>query len=165
MLKGLPQRNPGAAYQRKVAAERRFPPGSRCACGETRPESFVSKNPVVCAACDRVARGQTTLDDHHSAGESNSPITVPIPVNDHRAELSPAQYDWPKATLENRNGSPLLARAACIRGYIDTNSYLVEKLLRPNAEFCELMDQILTQEFGPEWWRDPRFEKFKSERW
>jgi hypothetical protein len=164
MLKGLPQRDPGAAYQREVAAERRFPPASRCACGETRPEAFVSKNPVVCAACDRASRGRTTLDDHHPAGESNSPITIPIPVNDHRAELSPAQYDWPKATLENRNGSPLLARAARVRGYIDTNAYLVQGFLYDHAEFCELLDEILTQKFGPQWWLDPMFEKFKHKR-
>jgi len=163
MLKNFPQRDPGAAYQRSVAAERRFLPGSRCACGETRPEAFVSNNPVICAACDRVSQGQTILDNHHPAGESNSPATIPTPVNDHRAELSPAQYDWPKATLENRDGSPLLARAACIRGYIDTNAYLVEKLLC-HAEFWELMDQFLVEKFGPEWWRDSRFEKFKPGR-
>lgn len=164
MLREFPQRDAGAAYQRKVAAERRFPPGSHCACGETRPEAFVSSDPVTCAACDRASRRKSVLDDHHPAGKSNNPATVPVPVNDHRAELSPAQYDWPRATLENRNGSPLLARAAEIRGYIDTNSYLVEKLLRPHAEFCELMDEFLTEAFGPEWWSDPRLEKFTPKR-
>jgi hypothetical protein len=164
MMKKLSQRDPGAAYQRKVAAERRFPPGSSCACGETRTEAFVSNNPVTCAACDRASRGKAILDNHHPAGQSNSPITIPIPVNDHRAELSPAQYDWPKATLENRNGSPLLAHAACIRGYIDTNCYLVEGLLRERAEFCELMDQFLVEKFGPAWWLDPIFEKFRPVR-
>jgi hypothetical protein len=164
MLKKFPQRDPGAAYKRRVAAERRFPPGSRCACGETRPEAFVSKNPVTCAACDRVSHGKSTLDHHHPAGESNSPITIPIPVNDHRAELSPAQYDWPKATLENRNGSPLLVRAACIRGYIDTSDYLMDTLLRDQAEFWELMDQLLVEKFGPRWWHDPVFEKLKPGR-
>jgi hypothetical protein len=164
MSEKFPQRDPGAAYQRKVAAERRFPPGSSCVCGETRPEAFVSKNPVTCAACDRVSRGKSTLDNHHPAGESNNPITIPIPVNDHRAELSPVQYDWRRATLENREGSPLLARAAEIRGYIDTNSYLVEKLLRPHAEFCELMDEFLSEAFGPKWWHDSELEKFTPKR-
>jgi hypothetical protein len=161
MLKRLLQRDPGAAYQRKIAAERRFPPGSRCECGETRPETFVSNNPVICAACDRVSRGKSALDEHHPAGKSNSPITIRTPVNDHRAELSPAQYDWPKETLENRDGSPLLARAGCVRGYIDTNAYLVEKLLRDHAEFLELLNQLLVEKFGSEWWRDSRFENFK----
>lgn len=164
MLKGLRQRDPGAAYQRKIAAERRYPPGSRCACGETRPEAFVSNDPVTCAACDRAARGKSALDSHHPAGKSNSPITVPIPINDHRAELSAAQYDWPKTTLENKNGSPLLAHAACVRGYIDTNQYLVENLLRRNPEFWEFLDQLLAEKFGPEWWHDSRFEKFTLRR-
>jgi hypothetical protein len=160
----FPQHDPGAAYQRKVAAKRRFPPGSQCACGETRPEAFVSNNPVICAACDRASRGKSVADAHHPAGKSNSPITIPIPVNDHRAELSSAQYDWPKATLENRNGSPLLARAACVRGYIDTDAYLVHNLLYDHAEFCELLDEILTQKFGPQWWLDSTFKKFKLKR-
>jgi hypothetical protein len=164
MLKKFPQRDPGAAYKRKVATERRFPPGSSCACGETRPEAFVSSNPVICAACDRSAKGKTTLDNHHVAGESNSPVTIPTPVNDHRAELSSSQYDWPRATLENPNGSPLLAYAARIRGYIDTNCYLMEKLLLQHAEFWELVDELLTQKFGPEWWRDSKLEKFKPRR-
>jgi hypothetical protein len=162
MPRKLPQRDPEAAYRRKAAAARRFPAGSRCACGETRPEAFIpNSNRVICAACDRFARGKTTFDNHHPAGEANSPITIPAPVNDHRASLSPAQYDWPKATLENPTGSPLLARAGCIRGFVDTNGYLVEKLLLPHAEFCELMEEFLTEKYGPEWSRGMKLEKFK----
>src|SRR5271155_2369537 len=105
MQRRFPQRDPGAAHQRKAAAARRFPPNSQCACGEMRPEAFVPKsNPVICAACDRTMRGMTTLDNHHVAGQSNSRVTIPVPVNDHRAELSVAQYDWPKRTLENPDG-------------------------------------------------------------
>jgi hypothetical protein len=52
------------------------------------------------------------MDAHHVAGKANSPITVPVPVNDHRACLSVAQADWPKSTLMNAHGSPLLAAAA-----------------------------------------------------
>ena len=101
-------------------------------------------------------------DDHHPAGRANSPITIPVPVNDHRAELSPAQYDWPKSTLENPTGSPLLARAACIRGFVDTNFYLVEKLLLPHAEFCELMEGFLTEKYGPDWSLGLELEKLKQ---
>jgi hypothetical protein len=165
MAKRMPQRDPEAAYQRKVAAERRFPPGSRCGCGERRPEALIpDSDPVVCAACDRAARGKSVWDNHHPAGRANSPITIPAPVNDHRAELSPAQYDWPKATLENCDGSPLLARAACARGFADTNAYLVEKLLLPHAEFCELLDAMLTEKFGPKWWRNMDIEKWSPKR-
>jgi hypothetical protein len=31
---------------------------------------------------------------------------MPIAVNDHRAILCVAQYDWPKDTLENPNADP-----------------------------------------------------------
>lgn len=157
----MPQRDPGAAHQRKVAAERRFPPGSRCACGEIRPEAFVpNSSPVICAACDRIRKGKTTMDNHHPAGKANSPTTIATPVNDHRAELSSAQYDWPRTTLENPAGSPLLARAACVRGFADTNAYLVERLLLPHAEFCELLDSMLTEKLGPEWWKNTDLEKW-----
>ena len=43
----------------------------------------------------------TDIDEHHPAGRANDPTTTPVPVNDHCAELNPAQEDWPKETLEN----------------------------------------------------------------
>jgi hypothetical protein len=146
---------------RSVKAARRFGINARCACGETRPEAFVpNSTPVICAACDRAEKGKIALDNHHVAGRANSAITTPVPVNDHRAELSTAQYDWPKATLENTTGSPLLARAACVRGFVDTNAYLVRTLLLPHAEFCELLDSMLAEKLGSEWWRKTDLEKF-----
>ena len=161
MRKKLPQRDPESAWVRSATAARRFGVGAQCACGETRPEAFVpNSNPVICAACDRARRGKTTVDNHHDAGRANSPITTPIPVNDHRAVLNTAQYDWPKATLENSTGSPLLARAACVRGFVDTNAYLVDKLLLPHAEFCELLDSMLAEKLGPEWWLNTDLEQF-----
>lgn len=60
------------------------------------------------------------MDDHHVFGKANDPTTiVTVPANDHRAELSVAQQDWPKKTPENPDGSPLLAAAARIRGFVD----------------------------------------------
>lgn len=155
MMKKRPLRDPEAAWVRNAAAVRRVGAGAKCACGETRPHAFIQqRNPKICHACKRERDGKTFMDKHHVAGEANSPITIKVPVNDHRAELNTAQYDWPKATLENSTGSPLLARAACVRGFADTNAYLVEKLLLPHAEFCELLDSMLTEKLGPEWWRN-----------
>jgi hypothetical protein len=79
------------------------------------------------------------LDNHHPAGKANSPVTIPIPVNDHRAILSVAQFDWPEETLENPNGDPYLRMAASIRGFMDMLAYLVDKLLRPIAEVLEAL--------------------------
>lgn len=104
----------------------------------------------------------TTDDEHHPAGAANNPMTIPMPVNDHRAELSVAQSDWPKRTLENHNGSPLLAAAGCIRGYADTDFYLIEKLLLRRAEMLEALDAFLAQELGPEWWVGTELERFQG---
>ena len=101
-----------------------------------------------------------TEDDHHFAGQANSPITVSFPANDHVAELTPAQRDWPRKTLENPDGSPLLAAAASLRGFIDTVLHLMEKGLRWIADLLEKADAFLTQKFGENWWVGTELEKF-----
>jgi len=156
-------RDPIAAHQRKAIAVRRVGLDAQCACGESRAEALLSgSNPVICAACDRKQRGKTMLDRHHIAGKSNSPVTISIPVNDHRARLSADQHDWPRQTLENPNGSPLLSAAASLRGYSDTTAYLIETLLRP--EMLEVLDAILIEKFGPKWWINIPLEKICPER-
>lgn len=92
------------------------------------------------------------MDQHHPAGRANHEITVPVPTNDHRAILTPAMYDWPKQTRENPTGSPLLAAAACIRGFCDTVIYLVENLIYWIAEFLEFLHEELVREFGESYW-------------
>jgi len=76
-----------------------------------------------------------------TAGRANHPATVSIPVNDHQT-LTDSQYDWPTKTYENPEGSPLLAGAACIRGYYDTNSYLNEQLLLWVARLLETRTKL-----------------------
>jgi len=91
------------------------------------------------------------LDAHHVAGKSNSPVTIPVPVNDHRAELSPAQLDWPKKTRDNPNNSPVLSAAGSFRGFADTIRYLSDRLLLSSAENLEKFDAVLEEKFGPDW--------------
>lgn len=100
------------------------------------------------------------MDGHHVAGEANSPVTIPIPINDHRARLSVDQYEWPKETLENSNGSPLRAAAARIRGFDDVLYYLIEKLLLETPEVLEELDNFLVKIRGPEWWKGTPLEKY-----
>jgi len=165
MLKKLPKSDPIAAHQRQVTAARRVGPDKQCACGEARPEALIThSDPTLCAACKRKSEGKTTMDNHHVAGKANSPITIPVPVNDHRAELSVAQCDWPKKTRENPDGSPLLAAAASIRGFMDTIVYLVESGLRWAAEMLEQLNAMLTERIGPKWWLDTPLERFAPER-
>jgi len=97
------------------------------------------------------------MDKHHVAGSANSPVTVSVDVNDHRAELNTSQYDWPKRTVENPHGSPLLKAAGCVRGFIDTIRFLVEKLLGWIPKTLEMLDQVLVQLFGVMWWTVEQF--------
>jgi hypothetical protein len=154
--------DPIRTYKRKAAATRRVGKNTRCACGEMRVEALVG-NTGVCAECQRKRQNQATTDKHHVAGKSNSAVTVVVPANDHRAVLSEGQYDWPKTTLENPHGSPLLMAAACIRGFIDTAIYLIDQLLSWIAEMLEVLNAILVEKFGPEWWLDTPLARFVRE--
>jgi len=161
MRKKLPSLDPSGVYRRKAVAKRRVGLGSRCECGEDRPEALiVGTKPRICAACKRIKSGQTTTDRHHFAGRTNNPTTIPVPVNDHRASLSTAQKDWPKATLNNSLGSPLLAAAACLRGFVDTVLYLIEDGLIWIAEMLEKLDELLMRKSGPRWWLNSEIEQF-----
>jgi len=85
---------------------------------------------------------------------------MPVPVNDHRAELSVAQDDWPKKTRENPDRSPLIAAAGCIRGFMDYILYLVDRFLRWTAEAFEELDTFLIKQLGPKWWLDTPLNRF-----
>ena len=169
MKKKMPLRDPeGASVRRAISSRRKG--RRRCSiCGESRPEALVwGSKPTycadcvlagrtvtktgLCAGCDRKLLGKTGKDEHHPAGVANHPATIPIPVNDHRAELSTAQQDWPKETRENPRRSPLLAAAGCVRGFMDTLFYLIRSLLGWIPECLEQLDAVLTGHFGRYWW-------------
>jgi hypothetical protein len=78
--------------------------------------------------------------------------------------LSPKQYEWPPETWKNILGSPLLAGAACIRGYCETNDYLIADLLLSNVEMLEALDAFLKKKFEPEWWVETEMERFAPKR-
>ncbi len=152
-MKGLPRRDPINAHRRTARAQRRVGADARCACGETRPEAFVAPPALrQCAACARTAKGHTTIDQHHVAGRANHPLTVPVPVNDHRADLSSSQDDWPTSTRENPDGSPLLAAAAMIRGFADWLVYTLRRGVLWIAQMLEALEPHLSQVLGRRWW-------------
>ena len=164
-MKGNRPRDPIAKFERDARAARRVGQGSRCKCGEERPLALIpGSKPIICAACQREKMGHSVLDVHHPAGETNDPTHTPIPVNDHRAVLSPEQYEWPKETWENPSGSPVLSGAACMRGYCETNDYLVASLLLPRAEMLEALDTFLEKRLGPQWWVGTGMERFAPKR-
>jgi hypothetical protein len=154
MKSKVPPRDPEAAHVRHTIARRRIG-RKRCAsCGENRPETLIAgSKPMICAACQRKQQGKPSQDDHHPAGVANDPTTtIPVPVNDHQAELSTAQQDWPKETRENPRGSLLLKAAGCVRGLIDTLHYLIKRLLGWIPDMLEQLDALLTKLFGARWW-------------
>jgi hypothetical protein len=157
------QSDPIRKHQRQAAATRRVGKKNHCDCGESRPEALVG-NSGVCAACKRRSKGHTTMDNHHAAGKANSPVTVPVPVNHHRAVLSESQYDWPKKTLENPDGCPLRAASACIRGFIDTVVFLIDELLRWIADLLEWLSEFLIDRLGPKWWVKTPLASFTKEK-
>jgi len=157
-----PLRDPEGAAKRAAIARRRGGEGARCACGETRPLALIpGTNPTICADCQRQKKGHTIMDNHHPFGEVNDPkTTIPVPVNDHRAVLNEAQRDWPQRTRENPDGSPLLAAAGTVRGFIDTFLYLIEKGLLWVADMLEKLDAWATAKFGSKYWVGTPVEPF-----
>ena len=153
LARKLPALHPRAVHRREVIAARRTG-GNACRCGEGRPEALIAtSDPITCARCDRKRKRKKITDGHHIAGQANDPTTISTPVNDHRAELSVAQQDWPPKTFENPEGSPLLAEAARIRGLMDTSVYLMSHFLRPGAALLENLDALLERKLGKKWWR------------
>jgi hypothetical protein len=164
MTNKIPPRNPKAVHRRKVIAARRIGEGRKCRCGETRPEALIPlTDPMTCASCDRKARGKSENDDHHIAGRANSPITIKILANDHRAELNVSQQDWPRKTLENPDSSPLLSGAAHIRGFVDLLVYLVQQFLLWVSDMLELLDTTLERKWGQKWWTHTKLRSFEPE--
>jgi hypothetical protein len=76
-----------------------------------------------------------------------------MPTNDHVAILTERQREWPDETLRNPDRDPLLKWAACIRGFADTISYLVEQLLLGAACALEVASKYFTESRGRFWWR------------
>jgi hypothetical protein len=165
-MKKKPSRDPIAAFERESRATRRVGHGNKCyLCDEQRPLALVpDSQPTICVSCQRSKIGCSKFDEHHPAGEANDPTTLPISVNDHRAVLSPQQYEWPPETWENPSGSPVLAGAACMRGYCETESYLLASLLIPRAEMLEALDKFLLARFGADWWVGTEMERFAPNR-
>lgn len=154
-----------SAAKRRRIASRRVGIGAQCACGENRPRALIVRtSPIICAECKRRTKKRAIYDQHHVAGKSNHCLTIPIPVNEHQAELNVAQDLWPKDTLKNPNKSPLLAIAACIRVFVDTMRLLLDKLLAWIPEYLEMVDAFLTFYLGPKWWSSKKFIEFKNKR-
>lgn len=165
-MRKLPRRTELAHQHRADMAERCLGKQRECvSCGEDRVLALEQKSiPRLCTECRAKTEGKTTMNEHHIAGRSNSDITISIRANDHRAQLSEDQRDWPQEMLQNPDGSPLLAAAACIQGFIDTLLYLVEQLLLWVVDLLVALNAHLVEKQGPRWWLNTNIEKIDQKR-
>jgi len=104
------------------------------------------------------------MDAHHVAGRANDPTTVNVPANDHTAELTERQHDWPEQTLRNPDGDPLLRAAACLRGGYDTVVYLVKRVFLWIPRLLEAASEWLTRVLGRFYWHGTPLETFAPAR-
>jgi hypothetical protein len=147
--------------QREKRREDRYAQlGSRtpsCGCGETDPFALTGMTPnIVCYECQAVARGHPWVEDQHPAGRANLDVTVAMPGNDHRI-VDDRKHDWPRDTLRNPDGSPLLQAAACLRGWVDTLRLIIDRTVVWIPVFLETLDTWLRQMLGEKWWDQPPF--------
>ena len=162
-MKGRTPKDPTRAAVRRSIARRHLGQATTCStkCGESRPPALIrNSSPRLCARCKRLKDGHRTIDNHHPAGENNSPVTVPIPVNDHRADLTDSQRDWARHVLENPDRDPVVMVVAWLRGAGETIAYLVKSFIHAAADVLECLAAYLRQRLGSHWWIGTPLERF-----
>ncbi len=121
-------------------------------CDEGDPLALTGLHPhILCGSCR--AASQPALEAHHVAGRHNDPLTVNLPRNPHRV-ITEQQTLWPRDTLTNPHGSPLLEAAAWLRGFLLLVRTLMERGLDWIPPLLEWIDQKLTTQLGQKWWEE-----------
>jgi hypothetical protein len=121
-------------------------------CPVANPFALTGVDPdVVCYEHRADLKARPWLEDHHPAGRHNDPATVQLPGNEHRV-LSGRQGVWPRETLRNPDGSPLLKAAAALRGWLDVLWLIMTRTVGWIPEFLEQLDAWLQVKVGERWW-------------
>ena len=125
-------------------------------CAETDPFARTGVDPrILCAEHRADAAGRPWIDGHHNAGRANTPADVSkIPGNDHSAVTHRYQAEWPRGTLRNPDGSPLLRAAAAVRGWLDVLRLIIDRTVGWVPELLERLDAWLRERIGSRWWDD-----------
>jgi hypothetical protein len=124
-------------------------------CDEICPFMLSGVHPeIYCSEHDAIRNGRPWLEAHHPPGQHNDPRTVLLPANYHSV-LSELQYRWPRETLRNPDGSPLLRAAALTRGLLDV-FYLVMLMVSEVPALLEQLDGFLRARVGERWWDEFR---------
>lgn len=143
---------------RKAKARRQVGLGSCVDCGESNVDRLVRRSrPRRCLPCYAARKGKKVTETHHIAGKANSPITVEVPIADHRV-LSEAQYEWPPGGPSNPDGSPLIAAAGFLDGAADFIEHLIVNGMRYLADFLRKLDAWLRERMSPSWWKNTDFD-------
>jgi hypothetical protein len=128
-------------------------------CTETDPFALSGADPnIICQEHVADQLGKSWTQDHHPSGRQNSSETVPVPANDH-APVSEMQTLWPRETLRNPTGSPLLRAAAAIRGWLDIMHLLIDRTIQWVPPALEELDRLLVERDGPGWWEVLRWNR------
>lgn len=135
---------------------RRHPQCSHVGCEETDPFALTGVDPhILCAEHRADAEGRSWTQGHHVPGRANDPADIrSLPANDHSAVTLRYQAEWPRETLRNPDGSPLLRAAAAIRGWLDVLRLILERTVGWVPELLERLDAWLRERLGPRWWDD-----------
>lgn len=132
----------------------RTPRCSAPGCDEADPFALTGAHPdLLCVehAADR--DGRDWLEESHTAGRSNAPADAPpVPANDHSTLTHKHQAAWPRDTLRNPDGSPLLKAAAATRGWLDVLRLIIERTVGWIPGFLERLDEWLRIKIGDRWW-------------
>jgi len=136
----------------------RLPRCSHPGCTETDPFALTGVDPhVLCAEHRADAEGKSWTQGHHVSARANDPQDVrAIPANDHAVVTLKHQSEWPRETLRNPDGSPLLQAAASLRGWLDMLRLVLERSVGWVPDLLERLDSWLRERIGPRWWEEFR---------
>ncbi len=139
--------------ERFAALGTRTPRCSHPGCGETDPFALSGAHPHILCAEHRADRdGRSWTEAHHWQGQANDPADVTaIPANDHAVLSNKHQPQWPRETLRNPGGSPLLQAAAALRGWLDALRLILERTVGWIPTLLELLDAYLGEVLGLRW--------------
>lgn len=138
--------------ERLRALGTRHPRCSVLGCEEDDPFALTGAEPnILCREHLADSQGRSWTEQHHVPGQHNDPSTLPAPANDHGA-LSEYQALWPRETLRNPDGSPLLRAAAAIRGWLDVLWVIIHRTVGWIPAALESLNQLLCDRLGDRWW-------------
>jgi hypothetical protein len=163
----VPYTDPDCEEERLAARLRLLgtdtPRCSTAGCQERDPFALTGVHPSLLCAEHRADRdGRRWLEESHTAGQHNLPNdTVPIPANDHSVVSDRLQVEWPRETLRNPDGSPVLRAAGALRGWLDTLRLILERTCGWVPTFLEGLDAWLRMKLGERWWEE--FDHWRDE--